>query len=84
MSFALLFWLFLAFVTFIILPIVMLFAMRDHLRGKESDRRGGSVTSGVGAAMQEIDRLLTRPSVQHTIEAETPVLKREDDAGGTL
>jgi hypothetical protein len=83
MNLALLFWLALAFLAFVILPIVMLIAMRDHLRGKGSERRGGSVTSGVGAAMQELDRILTRPSVEHTIEAETPVLKREDDLGGT-
>ena len=82
MPLSLLFWLLIAFLTFVILPITLVLSIRDHLRGKGSDRRGGSVTSGVGAAMQEIDRLLTRPSVEHTIEAETPVLKREDDSGG--
>ena len=82
MNFTRIFWSLLAFLTFVLLPTVMLWIIRDHLRGKGSDRGGGSVTSGVGAAMQEIDRLLTRPSVEHTIEAQTPILKREDDAGG--
>jgi hypothetical protein len=30
----------------------------------------------------EADRLLARPSVEHQIEAENQVLKREDDSGG--
>jgi hypothetical protein len=30
----------------------------------------------VGAAVQELDRLMTRLSVEHQIEAEQPVLKR--------
>jgi hypothetical protein len=31
--------------------------------------------------MQELDRLVSRPSAEHTIEAEQPILKREDDSG---
>ena len=82
MNLSLFFWLLIAFLTFVIVPIAMLLSMRDHLRGKGSDRRGGSATAGIGAGMQELDRLIARPSVEFLQEAETPVLKREDDAGG--
>jgi hypothetical protein len=72
-----------AVATLVALPILMILSIRDHLRGRGSERRGGgSISSGVGAAMQELDRLMARPSVEHQIEIEHPTLKREDDAGG--
>jgi hypothetical protein len=53
--------------------------MVDYFRGKGSERRGsGSFTAGVGAAMQELDRVMARPSAEHILEAENPVLRRED------
>lgn len=64
-------------------PIVIVWSIVDHLRGKGSERRGtGGITAGVGAALQELDRIVTRPSVEHKVETEQPILKREDDAGG--
>jgi hypothetical protein len=33
--------------------------------------------------MQEMDRLVARPSVEFTVEAEQPIVKREDDKGGS-
>ena len=82
MTLSLLFWLLLAALVFAALPLAMLWSIRDHLRGKGSERRGGSATAGIGAALQELDRLMARPSVEHTIQAETQVLKRDDDTGG--
>jgi len=82
MTLSLLFWLLLAALVFAALPLAMLCSIRDHLRGKGSERRGGSATAGIGAALQELDRLMARPSVEHTIQAETQVLKRDDDTGG--
>lgn len=77
------FWSILAVVMLIGVPIVLIWAAVDHFRGRGSDRRGsGGISSGVGAAMQELDRLMTRPSVEHQIEAEKQTLKREDDRGG--
>jgi hypothetical protein len=36
----------------------------------------------LGNALQELDRLVARPAVEFTVEAERPILKREDDKGG--
>jgi hypothetical protein len=73
-----------AFLTFVVAPIALVWTMVSHLRSKASDRPsgGGGISSFVGAAMLEADRLLARPSVEHQIETEHPVLKREDDESG--
>jgi hypothetical protein len=64
-------------------PAVLIWSMIDYTRTRASDRLGsGSVSAGIGAAMQELDRLMARPSAEHIEEAENPVLKREDDSGG--
>ncbi len=72
-----------AFLAFVVAPIVFTWAFIDGMRRKASDRpiSGGGISNVVGGAMLELDRLLTRPSVEHQIETETPVLKREDDNG---
>lgn len=66
------------------IPVVIVWSFVDFVRGRGSERRsgGGGVSSFVGAGLQEIDRLLARPSVEHQIEAETQIQKREDDADG--
>jgi len=73
-----------AFLTFVVAPIALVWAVIDGMRHKASDRPsgGGGISNAVGGAMLELDRLLTRPSVEHQIETETPVLKREDDDSG--
>jgi len=73
----------LAFVTFVVVPIVLVWSIIDSRRRKPDDRRGGAggISSVVGGAMLEMDRFI-RPSVEHRVETETPVLKREDDTGG--
>jgi hypothetical protein len=82
MTIKILFWSVLGIVTLIVVPAVMIWSMIDHFRGRGSDRRGGGgISSGVGAALQELDRLVTRPSVEHQIEAENHH-EREDDQGG--
>ena len=63
-------------------PAMLIWSVVDHLRRRGSERPGsGSFTAGIGSAMQELDRLMARPSAEHIVDAETPVLKREDDAG---
>jgi hypothetical protein len=76
------FWIVLAVLFLVGLPIMLVWSMVDYFRGKGSDRRGsGSFTAGVGAAMQELDRIMARPSAEHIVEAENPILRREDDSG---
>jgi hypothetical protein len=76
------FWLLLAVAFLIGVPVTLVLTMIDYFRGKGSDRRGsGGITAGVAGAIQELDRIMTRPSVEHQIETEHQTLRREDDAG---
>jgi hypothetical protein len=83
MSLQLIFWTLAAVVALVIMPIAMIWSMVDHFRGRGSQRAGsGGISAGIGASLQELDRLMARPSVEHQIEAEQRILKREDDNGG--
>jgi hypothetical protein len=84
MTFQAVFWIIVAVVGFTVVPIMMIWSMIDHLRGKGSERRGGSgtISAGIGAAMMELDRIMARPSIEHQIETEHPTIIREDDKGG--
>ena len=78
------FWLAMTVVVCIILPAFMAMSVRQHLRARkhgESDKRSAG-GGAIGNALQELDRLVARPSVEYTIEAETPLRKRDDDQGG--
>lgn len=78
-----LFWSFLAVVALLALPIVLIRSAIDYFRGRGSQRQGaGGISAGVAGAMQELDRLVARPSVEHHLEAKQEDLKREDDSGG--
>jgi hypothetical protein len=78
----LLFWLLVAILVLVVLPIVMAWSVVQHFRGRGSQRTGsGGVSAGIGAALQELDRLVARPSIEHQIDSEQRVLKREDDSG---
>jgi hypothetical protein len=83
-----LFWSILAVAVVVFLPIMLIWSMVDHFRGNDKDgkkrerRGGGGVSAGIGASLQELDRIVARPSVEFRVEAEQPILKREDDAGG--
>jgi hypothetical protein len=76
------FWSIIAIVVMVIAPIVIVWSAVDFFRTKGQDRRGsGGISAGVGAAMMELDRIFTRPSIEHQIETENQVLRREDDNG---
>ncbi len=77
------FWLVMAIAVVVALPVCMVASVRQHLLEKkrgDGNRRADGLA--VGNALQELDRLVARPSVEYTIEAERPILKRDDDRGG--
>jgi hypothetical protein len=79
-----LFWLVLAIVFVVGAPMLLVWSAIEHFRGRGSERQGsGGVSAGVMGAMQELDRLIARPSIEHQVETEHHVRQREDDAGGT-
>jgi hypothetical protein len=65
------------------LPVLLVLTLIGLKRDKGSKRRGGGggVSSFVGAALLDLDRVV-RPSIEHTIETEHQVFKREDDQDG--
>jgi hypothetical protein len=73
----------LAFLTFIVGPIFLLWSFIDGMKRKASDRPsgGGGISNFVGAGLQEVDRLLARPSIEHQIETETALQEKESDDG---
>jgi hypothetical protein len=82
MSLQVLFWSSLAIVFLVAMPVILLWSAIDYFRGSGSKRRGGGAfTAGVGAALQELDRLTARPSVEHKMDAERHAADREDVGG---
>jgi len=70
---------------FIGLPIFGLYAAWQWLRADPKDRAqrkggGGYMSNAIGGAMLEIDKL-TRPSVEHQIEAERRIVKDDQQDG---
>jgi hypothetical protein len=71
-----------AIVMLVVVPLVFVKTTIDYFRGRGSQREGsGGISAGIAGAMQELDRLVSRPSAEHTIEIEQPILKRDDDSG---
>lgn len=60
------------------LPFWMVACLRDLYRSKS--RRQSTVA--LGNALQELDRLVARPSLQHKVEVESQVREVDDDRGG--
>lgn len=82
MTLELIFWSVVAVFVLLVVPISMIWSMVDHLRGRGSQRTGtGGISAGIGASLQELDRLISRPSVEYKIETEHRVVKREDESG---
>jgi hypothetical protein len=76
-----LFWIAAAIIALVVVPIVMIASMVSHFRTRGSERKGsGGISSGIGAALQELDRLMSRPSVEHQLDAQDQTAK-QDEAG---
>lgn len=74
-----------AVLMFVVLPIWGLYAAWKWLSTDPKDRPerqggGGYMSNAIGGAMQGVDKLL-RPSVEHQIEAETPIVKEDEQDG---
>jgi hypothetical protein len=52
-----------------------------HKQSRRSYEKGRA-SAAVGNALQDLDRLVTRPSVEYRIEAENYVQKADNDQGG--
>lgn len=59
-------------------PIWMIWCLRELYGGKSRTRS----TIAMGSALQELDRLIARPSIVHKIEVESEVVAPNDDHGG--
>ncbi len=63
-------------------PVGVIWGIVDYVKnGRRRERRGGSSGAGIGPAMQELDRLVARPSVEYVVEAQNRVVQCEDDQG---
>jgi hypothetical protein len=79
------FWVAMAVLVLVVLPIAMIVTAWRNLRSAKKempDKQRERTRMAIGNALQELDRLVARPSVEFTVEAERPIVKREDDKGG--
>jgi hypothetical protein len=53
-----------------------------HFRQSRDGKNRGKAGTAVGNALQDLDRLVARPSIEYRIEAENYTQKACDDQGG--
>lgn len=63
-------------------PAVTIWAIVDWGRRPSSERPGGGGSAALGAAFQELDKLVARPSIEYVEEAKTQIVREEADPGG--
>jgi hypothetical protein len=77
------FWAILGLIAFVIAPMAMVVSAIAHFREPASKRSGGgAMSNALGASLQELDRLVARPSVEYQLEAEQATLEDNDDSTG--
>jgi hypothetical protein len=69
---------------FVVLPLWLFFSLRrrsmgELMYGPQGKRKS---RSGIGNALQELNRLIAQPSIEYRIEAEDPDKLVEDEKGG--
>ena len=84
MTVKVLFWSALAVAICVLLPACLAYSVWDQARSKKRGDRDSGRSAGRcgGNALMELDRLVARPSIEYTVEAETPILQRENDQAG--
>ncbi len=69
---------------FVVLPLWIVFSLRrmsigELMYGPQGNRKS---RGGIGNALQELNRMLTKPSIEHRIEAEDHDKLTEDEKSG--
>ena len=71
-----------AAIVMLVMFVAVVYWLVSFLRHPYGSMHRGKGTGAAGGVFQELDRLLARPSVEHKIEAEQKIQKRDDDIGG--
>jgi flagellar basal body-associated protein FliL len=85
MNYEELFWVAMAVLVIVLMPVALAVTLWQILRGKKQGKNRtstGRAMVAIGNALQELDRLVARPSVEFKVEAGKPMVKSEDDKGG--
>ncbi len=72
----------LALVILVVMTVVVAVWLVAFVRNPYAAMRSNKPTGAMGGALQEIDRLLAQPSIEHTIETEQQIRRRDDDDVG--
>jgi hypothetical protein len=82
-TFLVLFWSFLGVLMLVVAPIALIATAIAHFRTPASQRPGsGAMSNALGASLQELDRLMARPSIEFQMEAEQAKLEEDEDSSG--
>ena len=68
-----------AFALLVGLPAAIIWTFVDYLRHPGRESRGGG--AALGAALQELDKLVARPSIEYVEEAKTKIVEQDADSG---
>ena len=69
---------------FVVIPLGLVFSFRHRSLGELMYGRRGTrkSMSPIGGALQDLDRLLARPSIEYRVKMDDQVQRAEDEKGG--